>query len=250
MKKEYIYGKNAVIEAIYAEKGIEKIIVQYGSAQGTVDKIRYLAKEQNIAFTTYDTRKFNELVKFDLPNDARHQGVVALLEQVKTIEIEELIEICSKKSNPILLALDSITDPHNLGASARTAECAGAEGIIITQKNSAPINSSAIKSSAGALMHLPVCKTVSISSAVKMLKDEGFKVFAADEKTDLLYTQVDFSGPVVIIIGNEGEGIHPVLKKLADNIIKIPMKGKINSLNASVSSAVILFEILRQRGEF
>ena len=172
---------------------------------------------------------------------------MALTRPFKLYSIVELIEKTKNITNPIFVALDEISDPHNFGAIARSAECSGCSGVIITERNSAPITPTAIKISAGALEHIPVAKVTNLQQSLKVLKDNGFWIIGTDADAERVYTDEIYNSPIVIVIGSEGKGMRLILKKDCDFLVKIPLKGKVTSLNASVSAAVILFEIQRQR---
>lgn len=242
----YIYGRNAVTEALNSGSEIEKIYVLYGLS-GT-NPLFKLAKANKVQVLTYDKMKFKNLEDSVLPRGVKSQGVIALRTMAKTVDLHELIENAFYRSaNPVLLLLDGITDPQNLGAIARSAECAGVTGIILPLRNSAPITPTAVKASAGALEHLDICKVTNIVNAMETLKERGFWLYGADMNSTRIYSEPIYSRPVVIVIGSEGSGMKESVRKKCDEIISIPMTGKINSLNASVSAGIILFEINRQR---
>lgn len=243
---DYVYGRNAIIEAIMTDKA-EKIFISYGTQGATINKILAFADKANVPCVRYDKRKFNKLEKEICPTPSSSQGVIALIKRVETVELEDLIEQSLKVNAPLLVLLDGITDPHNLGAISRSVECVGGQGIIMEEKNSSPINSVAIKVSAGALEHLSVCKVSNLIDAINLLKENGFVVIGTHLNGDKYYDDIDYRRPIALIIGSEGKGMRPHITKQCDVLTKIPMKGKIQSLNASVSTGVILFEILRQR---
>lgn len=245
----YIHGRNAVIEALSKENPeIEKIYISYSAKGGAITKITKLAKKKKIQCARQDKRKFNRLEKEELPKNSKSQGVIALMRLFKLVSLEELIKIAyDKEKNPVIIALDEINDPHNLGAIARTSECAGAAGALISERKSAPITSAALKTSAGALEHLPIAKESSFPQALQKLKDEGFWIIGTDDKAEQYYYDFDFARPTVLIIGSEGKGMRPSTKKLSDISLKIPTLGKIPSLNASVSAGVILYEIAKRK---
>lgn len=248
-KQPYIYGRNAILEALNADNTrIEKIFVTYGAEGEVINKIFSRAKRHNIQCVRQDNRKFIALERTVCPKDAKTQGVIALLRLFDTIEYEDLIaQSLQHEKNPVIVALDGINDPHNLGAIARSAECSGAYGLLLSERESAPVTPTAVKASAGALEHIPVAKTGSFASAFEKFKKAGFWVVGTDMQAETLYTDFDFNVPVVIVIGSEGNGLRPSSMKHCDALIRIPVKGKIDSLNASVSAGVVLYEILRQR---
>lgn len=244
----YIYGRNAVIEAISSGKTIEKIFIAFGTHGEVISRIYSLASKNKISIATSDRKKFQIMEKNNDIPAGKSQGVIALLREFETYNLNELIENSfDKTQKPIIVVLDGIEDPHNLGAIARTAECVNAAGIIIALKNSVPITPTAVKVSAGALEIIPVAKVSSISQTLDMLKKEGFWIVGTDMIAEKLYTDDIYNCPVAIVIGSEGKGLRPGTVKQCDHVVSIPLLGEINSLNASVSAGIILFEILRQR---
>lgn len=244
----YIYGRNAIIEALHADSGLEKIFISFGTEGRIIDKIYSLASKKKIQCVKYDKRKFRELEKKVCLQDSPSQGVIALKSLVETISLPEIINIArSNSESPVLVVLDSITDPHNLGAIARSAECAGASGLILPERDSAPLSPAAFKVSAGTLEYLPVAKVTNLINAVEVLKENGFWIAGADAADGTVLYNTDLNLPLVLVIGSEGKGLRPSIKKQCDILLNIPMKGRIDSLNASVSAGIILFEILRQK---
>lgn len=249
MEKEisYIFGRNPVLEAIRSDKA-EKVILSFGIKGDIINAIYAESKKRKIKVVKHDKRKFKDLEKRELPQNANTQGVIALRKIVETIDIEEFTEkALAKEENPVIVILDSINDPHNMGAITRSVECSGAAGIIIPERDSAPLNASAIKSSAGAIENILISKVNNMSQAFDYLKEAGFWIYGTDINTETVYTERIYDRPTAIVIGNEGKGIKPSLKNKCDNLIKIPMRGKLDSLNASVSAGIILFEIFRQK---
>lgn len=247
-KNAYIFGRNAVIEALSNPDRVSKVFVSFGVQGGVIDKIYKTSKERKIPISRTDTRKFRELERKVLPKGAKSQGVIALLNIVETIDLNTLLDFSLNHTKfPILVALDEISDPHNLGAIARSAECSGALGLIIPERNSAPITPVAVKSSAGALEHINISMVGNLSQALQQAKDVGFWIVGTDTESDTVYTADIYDKPIVLIIGSEGKGIRPGIMKHCDHIVRIPMAGQIESLNASVSAGIVLFEILRQR---
>lgn len=257
MDTNYIYGRNAVIEALQSGKSIEKIMLAFGNQGSSVSRIFKLAKDNGVACVTYDKGKFTRLEKDifgpENKNDGniqKSQGVIALLRPFEVLELDMfLAQDFEEYKNPIVILLDEITDPHNLGAIARSAECAGAIGLIMTERNSAPLSPAAIKASAGALEHIPVVKVGNLVTAIEKLKEVGFWIVGTDGEGTKNYTDPIYNCPVALVIGSEGKGMRPSVVKHCDFLVKIPMIGQINSLNASVSAGVVLFEILRQNRE-
>jgi 23S rRNA (guanosine2251-2'-O)-methyltransferase len=247
MEHNYIYGRKPVLEALRNKPStLEKIYLRYGLQGKEIENILITAKKERIPISIIDKVKFRKIEKEI--NAEQTQGVVAYLSIVTYLSLEELLSKALKEtSNPILVFLDKIQDPHNLGAIARTAECAGATGLIITCKDTAPITATVVKASAGAILHIPISKISSQAKAIELLKDAGFWIVGTSPsaKVDFWHSKYDF--PMVLLIGSEGKGVSPSLLNKCDLIVKIPLFGKVESLNASVSSGIILYEIRRQR---
>lgn len=244
----YIYGRNPIIEALNSGADFEKIYLHYNAQGEGISRIIAKARKLKIPVVTYDKHKFEELERKACPRDARSQGIIGLRSILKLLDLDELINSALKMSKmPILIAADGITDPQNLGAIARAAECAGASGLIIPERDSAPITPAAIKASAGALEYLPVAKVNSLINAIDKCKQRGFWVAGTSDKAEKVYTTEIWDSALMIIIGSEGKGMSPAITKHCDHVVRIPMKGRVSSLNASVATGIILFEIIRQR---
>lgn len=246
--ENYVYGRNPIMQLLSEENPkISKVFFSFSASGGVINKIMSEAKKNKIAVSKMDNRKFKELEKRIGCEGSESQGVIALKALVEVLEDFELFEkALQKEEYPIIVALDSIEDPHNLGAIARTVECSGAAGILISEKNSAPITPAAIKVSTGALEIINIASVVNLANSLETAKEMGYWVVGTDMDGEKEYTENIFDRPVVLVIGNEGKGIRPIIKKKCDILVKIPMKGKINSLNASVSTAIVLYERLRQ----
>jgi 23S rRNA (guanosine2251-2'-O)-methyltransferase len=241
-KTDTIYGTRAVIEAIRAGKQIEKIMIQSGLTNDLIKELIYAAKDQKVPYTFVPAEKLKRL------SAKNHQGVVCILSSVSYSSLDNIIQKAYDEGRePFLLILDRVTDVRNFGAIARTAECAGVDAIVIGEKGSAPITSDAMKTSAGALNHLPVCREKDLKTTLKSLRESGIKVIACTEKTSKKIFDIEISGPVALIMGSEEDGISDVLLKDADELASIPMKGKIGSLNVSVASGVAIYEVVRRR---
>jgi len=240
----YIYGRNAILEAIHSGNDIQKIFICYGA---DVQNIAIAARRNKINCTTLDKNKFRELESRACPKGAKTQGIIALKQIVKTFDLHDFLDELNISENPVVAILDGITDPQNLGAIARSAECAGVKSIIIPQRNSALITPVAIKTSAGVLNYFPVVQTTNLLVAIEKLKEAGFWIIGTDVLSNNNYSDKLYDRPVAIIIGSEGKGISQSVKKHCDYLVQIPMVGKLNSLNASVSAGIIFFEILRQK---
>jgi 23S rRNA (guanosine2251-2'-O)-methyltransferase len=241
-KTDMIYGTRAVIEAIHAGKEIEKIMIQSGLSNDLIKELIAIARERQVPYTFVPPEKLKRL------SSKNHQGVICLLSSVAYASLDNLIDRAySEGREPFLLILDRITDVRNFGAIARTAECAGIDGIVIGEKGSAPITSDAMKTSAGALNHMPVCREKDLKKTLKMLRDNGIRVVACTEKAGKSIYDIEVSGPVALIMGSEEDGIADTLLRDADELAKIPMKGKIGSLNVSVATGIAIYEIIRKR---
>jgi 23S rRNA (guanosine2251-2'-O)-methyltransferase len=243
MKKEsYIFGIHPVLEAIKSGKEIEKLLFQKGLRGEGFREIFQLSKELEIPFQFVPIEKLNSLSR------QNHQGVICYLSEISYTKIEDLVPFVFEQGRiPLILVLDGITDVRNLGAIARSAECAGVDALLIPAQGSAQINSEAIKTSAGALYKLPVCRTNNLKADLVYLKNSGISLVAASEKADTLYTASDFKSPLALIMGSEGFGVSPEYIKMSDNLVKIPVFGEIGSLNVSVAAGVLLYEVIRQR---
>lgn len=235
---EIIVGRQPVLEAIKSGTSIEKIIFLHGVQGNAINRVRQLAKHHGILVSEMDRQRFQELV-----GDVSAQGVAAIVATQQYIEIEDIIKAAqSKNEPPFILVLDEIEDPHNLGALIRTGECAGIHGVIIPKHHSATVNQTVAKTSAGASLHLPIAKVTNIAQALDELKSKGLWIVGTDMSGDKLYYEANLEGPLAIVMGNEGKGIRRLVKDKCDFLVKIPMYGKIESLNASVAGGLVLFE--------
>jgi 23S rRNA (guanosine2251-2'-O)-methyltransferase len=238
-----VFGIRAVIEAIKAGKEIEALYIQRGLSGGLVMELKSLLQEYNLSAQQVPVEKLDRITT------KNHQGVIGVISPIIYQKIEDIIpQVFEAGKVPLVLVLDSITDVRNMGAIARTAECAGVDAIVIPSKGSAQITPDAIKTSAGALFTIPVCRHDNLVQTVKFLQESGLQVVCCTEKTNDTIYQVDYTPPTVIIMGSEDEGIRNELIRNAEHLAKIPMFGEIASLNVSVSTAVIVYEAIRQRG--
>jgi len=239
---QMVFGIRAVIEALRAGKEIESLYIQRGLGGGLLNELKGVLNEYNIQAQQVPVEKLNRLT---LKN---HQGVVAFISPIIYQKVEDIIpQIFEKGEVPLILVLDGITDVRNMGAIARTAECAGVHAIVIPAKGSAQINPDAIKTSAGALYKIPVCRHDNFMQTVRFLQESGLQLVCCTEKTkENIYTP-DYTSPTAIIMGSEEDGIRNEIIRIADHLAKIPMFGEIESLNVSVSSGVIIYEAIRQR---
>lgn len=243
MKKETeIFGIRTVIEAITAGKNIDKVFVQKGLQGDLAKELFTLLKKNNITAANVPVERLNRFTK------KNHQGVVALISPIEFQDFENLIiNTIESGKTPLFLILDQLSDVRNFGAIIRTAECTGVDGIIIQKKGGAPINADTVKTSAGAVFNIPICKVDHIKDAIFYLQGSGIKVVAATEKTSDLIYDADLSLPTAIVMGSEGKGISPSVLKIVDTLAKLPMEGTIGSLNVSVACGAFLYEAIRQR---
>ncbi len=239
----YIFGIHAVLEAVHAGKGFDKVLVRRGAGSDLLKKLLGVLSRMEIPVQQVPVEKLNRIT------GKNHQGVIAFLSEISYVDITTLLpSIFEKGEDPLILLLDGVSDVRNFGAIARSAECAGVHAIVIPASGSAAINADAIKTSAGALHRIPVCRPRDLLTVMRFLKESGLRLFAATERAaDSMYA-TDMTGPAGMILGSEERGISPQLLKIADSWVSIPMKGNIPSLNVSVAAGVMLFEMLRQRG--
>ena len=239
---DYIFGIRAVTEAIEAGKEIDKIFIKKDLNGSLATELLALAKENKVPVQRVPLERINRITR------KNHQGVLAMLSAVTYHRLEHLVPMLYEEGMlPFIVVLDGITDVRNFGAIARTCECAGADAIVIPERGSVSVGGDAVKTSAGALLHLPVCRERSTAQAVKFLKDNGYMVVAASEKADINYTQPDYTKPVAIVMGAEDTGISPQVLRLCDTFVSIPQMGHIGSLNVSVAAGVMMYEVVRQR---
>ena len=241
-RNDIIAGRNPVMEAIRSGRSIESILVAKGERSGSVVAIIAKAKQKNIPVKDVDSKKLDFLAK-----GVNHQGIVAQCAVKEYSTLEDIFALAEERGeSPFIIVLDKIEDPHNLGAIIRTAECAGAHGVIIPERRSAGLSYTVEKTSAGALEYMPVVRVKNISAVLQKIKDKGIWVYGADMDGEH-YKKVNFDGAVALVIGNEGKGISPLVAKDCDVIVSLPMKGKINSLNASVAAGILMYEIADKR---
>ena len=238
-----IEGRNPVIEALRSDAEIDTILINKDAAQGSLNKIFELAKKKNILIKNVDRALLDRLSE-----NKKHQGVIAEAMEYKYKDIDDIFNYAKEKNEkPFIVILDEITDVHNLGSIIRSAECLGAHGVIIPKRRAAQINSVVAKSSAGAIEYLPVCRVTNISDTLETLKEKGLWIYGADMEGEKYIYEENFDVPVGLVIGSEGSGLGRLVKEKCDILIKIPMKGNINSLNASNAASIIIYEIMKQR---
>ena len=241
-KMQYLFGMHPVLEAVKAGKKFDKVLLKQGLEGEQFRELMELLKINGIPFQFVPGERLNRTVR------GSHQGVLAYLSQIEYVDIEQLVNnALGRSDNPLLVILDGVSDVRNLGAIARSLECAGGCGIIVPAKGGAAINAEAVKASAGALMRIDTCKVSNLRVAAYYLQQSGFKLIAATEKTDNLIYDLDMTGPCAIIMGSEGKGISQSMLALSDERAAIPMTGEITSLNVSVASAIFMYEAVRQR---
>ncbi len=241
-KSDFIYGTRAVIEAIESGKELDKLMIQKDARNELVSELLKLCRDFSVPVQRVPIEKLNRVTR------KNHQGVVAFLSSVVFASLDNLIsEAYQKGESPFFIVLDRVTDVRNFGAIARTAECAGVHGIIVPSRGSAQVGSDAMKTSAGALNYIPVCRADNLKVTIKGLKENGIQVIACSEKTEETIYEKDFSGPVALLMGSEEDGISPEYLKLCDGHAKLPIIGQIESLNVSVATGIITYEIIRQR---
>ncbi len=243
MREDLIIGRNAVIEALKSDRTIECVYVSKGDLEGSIKVALGLAKDKGVVIKEADRRKLDTMC-----DGLNHQGIVARVTPFKYCEVNDILEDAKRKEQqPFIVILDEIEDPHNLGSIIRTAELCGVHGIIIPKRRNVGVTSTVYKCSAGAIEHMKIAKVTNINATIDMLKEQGIWIYGADiDGKDYSYN-TDFSGPCALIIGSEGKGISSLTLKKCDLLVKIPMIGKINSLNASVAGGIMMYEVLKSR---
>ncbi len=240
---DIVEGRNAVLELLNSDRDINKIFVQAGEKHGSINKIIAQAIENKIVIKEVDKSKLDFMSKTQ-----NHQGVIAVVPPFNYCEVEDILDFAKEKNeDAFILILDGIEDPHNLGSIIRTAETAGVHGIIIPKRRSVTVNSTVSKVSAGAVEHMKIARVNNITETIRKLKENGLWIIGTDGEARTIYYNQDLKGDIAIIIGSEGFGMSRLVKENADMLVKIPMKGKINSLNASVSAGIIIYEAVKQR---
>ena len=239
---DQIEGRNSVLELLESGKDINKIFVTRGEKHGSINKILAIAKERKIIVVEKDKRQMDEMAQ------ENYQGVISIVPPFEYLEISDILDTAKERGeDPFVIILDGIEDPHNLGSIIRTAETAGVHGIIIPKRRAASVNSTVNKASAGAVEHMKIARVTNISDAIEELKQAGLWICGTDVSAEKYYYNQDLTGPLGIVIGNEGKGISDKVKKNCDFNVKIPMSGKIQSLNASVSTGIIVYEAVKQK---
>ena len=241
--EDIVEGRNAVLELLKSGKDINKLFVQRGDRYGSINEIVKTAKQQKVVVVEVEKLKLDSM-----SNTKSHQGIIAIVPPFEYAEIKDILEYAkSKNEDPFVVMLDGIEDPHNLGSIIRTAEGAGVHGVIIPKRRSANVNATVSKTSAGAVQHMRVARVNNLNDTIKKLKELGLWVYGTDMDAPKYYSEENLKGPICLVIGSEGAGVSRLVKENADVLIKIPMKGKISSLNASVSAGIVMYEVLKQR---
>lgn len=243
--QDQVEGRNAVIELLESGRDINKIFVSNGEKNGSINKILALAKEKRVIVSEVNRRKLEEMATTD-----NHQGVIAIVPPFEYCDIDDILD-CAKNrhEDSFILILDGIEDPHNLGAIIRTAETAGVHGIIIPKRRAVGVNSTVAKVATGAVEHMNIARVNNINEAIRYLKENGVWICGTDIDTNTYYYDQDLTGSIGIVIGSEGFGMGKLVKDNCDFLVKIPMKGKITSLNASVSTGIVVYEAVKQRSK-
>ncbi|WP_026478116.1 23S rRNA (guanosine(2251)-2'-O)-methyltransferase RlmB [Alkaliphilus transvaalensis] len=245
MANDKLEGRNPVLEGLKSGREIDKIFVAKGAAEGSIKKIIALAKDRKIPVQQVERQKLNEISESD-----NHQGVIAMVAAHEYSTVEDILEAAQKKGkDAFILILDEIMDPHNLGSIMRTADAVGVDGIIIPKRRAVGLTAVVAKTSAGAIEYVPVAKVSNLAQTIDKLKKQGIWVTGADMSGEKEHYEMNLKGPIALVIGSEGEGMSRLIKEKCDFLVKLPMIGKITSLNASVAAAVLMYEVLRQRSQ-
>lgn len=242
LPEDMVAGRNAVMEALKGSRSVNKLMIANGSTEGSIKEIIAVAKDKGVNIQYWDRSKLDSIAR-----GIRHQGVLAQVAPVQYAELEDILQVAKDRNEPpFIVLLDELEDPHNLGAILRTADAAGVHGVLIPKHRSCPLSATVAKTSAGAVEHVPVARVGNLVQTIKKLKQEGLWVAAADmDGKD--YYDTDLTGPLLLIIGSEGQGVGRLVKEQCDFVVRIPMVGKINSLNASVAGSILMYEAVKQR---
>lgn len=243
MSEEFVAGRNSVAEVLKSGRSINKILVAKGERHGAIKEIIGQARSQGLVVQEVDSAKLDQITE-----GMRHQGVVAMVAPVAYAELEDILGKAQENGEqPFIVLLDELEDPHNVGAILRTSDATGVHGVLLPKRRSSPLTATVAKTSAGAVEYVPVARIGNISQTLKKLKKQGLWVVGADMDGDKNYYEADLTGPIVVVVGSEGQGMGRLTKEECDFVVRIPMKGKITSLNASVACSLLLYEVLRQR---
>lgn len=243
MEAENLEGRNAVLEALRSKRPLNKILLARGSKPNFLREIRQLARERGIVVQEIDRKKLDQMA-----TTANHQGIIAQAAPKPYAQIEDILALAQARSEePMLLVLDGIEDPHNLGALIRSADGAGVHGVVIPKRRAVGLTATVSRASAGAVEYIDVAQVTNLARCLDQLKDNGLWIVGADPEGEHLYTEVDLTGPIAIVIGSEGKGIRRLVKEKCDLLVRLPLRGRISSLNASVAGSLVLYEVVRQR---
>ena len=241
--EDHVEGRNSVLELLDSGKDINKIYITKGEKHGSINKIIQKAKDKKVIIIEKDRRQMDKIAE-----NTNYQGVIAIVPPYEYCDVEDILKVAKERNEiPFILILDGIEDPHNLGSIIRTAETAGVHGIIIPKRRSASVNSTVNKTSAGAVEYMKIARVTNISDTIEMIKKEGLWIIGTDINTNTCYDKQDYNMPIAIVIGNEGRGISNRVKNNCEFLVKIPMNGKITSLNASVSAGIIMYKVVEAR---
>lgn len=241
--EDQVEGRNSVTELLKSGKDINKLYVQKGEKHGSINEIIKLAKQNKVVITELDRAKLDQISE-----SHNHQGVIAIVPPYEYCDVDDILEYAkSKNESPFVLILDGIEDPHNLGSIIRTAECSGVHGIIIPKRRSVQVNATVNKTSAGAAQYVKVARVNNLTETIKYLKENDVWIYGTDIEGKCYYNEQKYNGGVAIVIGSEGFGMSRLVKENCDFLVKIPMVGEINSLNASVSAGILMYEVFNQR---
>ena len=241
--EDHVEGRNSVLELLDSGKDINKIYITKGEKHGSINKIIQKAKDKKVIIIEKDRRQMDKIAE-----NTNYQGVIAIVPPYEYCDVEDILKVAKERNEiPFILILDGIEDPHNLGSIIRTAETAGVHGIIIPKRRSASVNSTVNKTSAGAVEYMKIARVTNISDTIEMIKKVGLWIIGTDINTNTCYDKQDYNMPIAIVIGNEGRGISNRVKNNCDFLVKIPMNGKITSLNASVSAGIIMYKVVEAR---
>ena len=243
MSEEFVAGRNSVAEALKGGRAINKVLVAKGERHGAIREIIGQARAQGLVVQEVDQAKLDQIA-----GGVRHQGIIAMVSPVMYAEIGDVLQhAIDKEEAPFIVLLDELEDPHNVGAILRTADAAGVHGVLLPKRRTSPLTATVAKISAGAVEHIPVARIGNVAQTLAQLKKQGLWVVGADMDGDRDYFDADLTGPIVVVVGSEGQGMGRLTKEACDFLVRIPMKGKISSLNASVACSLLLYEVVRQR---
>ena len=241
--QDQVGGRNSVLELLDSDRDINKIFIEKGEKHGSINKIIVKAREKKVVIVEVDRQKLNKMAQTE-----NHQGVIAIVPPFNYCEVKDILdEAYRRNEKPFILILDGIEDPHNLGAIIRTAETAGVHGIIIPKRRACNVNSTVYKVASGAVEHMKIARVNNLNDEIKYLKDNDVWVHGTAVEASKYYYEENLTGAIATVIGNEGKGMSNLVKENCDVLLKIPMKGKISSLNASVSAGIVMYEVVKQR---